>query len=237
MFYDLTMKIDMHVHTMEGSPDAKIPARELVHLYKDAGYGAIVITEHVWEHYPELPMEERIEKWTSGYREAKDEGDKIGLKVFLGAETRLKKAGGEDYLVYGLEMENVEWLLRTLDSCQTIAELSEAVRVNGFFFAQAHPFRGECRTADPELLDGVEAFNGKPRGAANNNHLAFDFAVANDLCMISGSDTHQPIDVAHGGLRIPYDIGSSRAFCDWLKTGALRSHVNFSRRVIMNLND
>ena len=86
MFYDLTTKIDMHVHTMEGSPDAKIPARELVRLYKEAGYGAIVITEHVCENSPKLPMEERIEKWTSGYREAKDEGDKIGVQVFLGAE-------------------------------------------------------------------------------------------------------------------------------------------------------
>lgn len=236
MFYDLTTKIDMHVHTMEGSPDAKIPARELVRLYKEAGYGAIVITEHVCENSPKLPMEERIEKWTSGYREAKDEGDKIGVQVFLGAEVRLERAGGEDYLVYGLEMENVEWLMRTLDSAQTIAELSEAVRVNGFFFAQAHPFRGECRVQEPELLDGVEAFNGKPRGLPNNNHLAFDFAVANDLVMISGSDTHQPIDIAHGGLKMPREIETSRQFCDWLKAGSLRSHVNFSRRVIMNLN-
>jgi len=183
MFFEQPIKIDMHVHTMEGSPDAKVPARELVRLYKEAGFGAIVVTEHVWEHYPELPMEERIEKWTSGYREAKDEGEKIGLKVFLGAETRLRRHGGEDFLVYGLEMENVEWLLRTLDSAQTLAELSQAVRVNGFFFAQAHPFRGECRAAEPELLDGVEAYNGKPRGSANNNHLAFDFAVENDLVM------------------------------------------------------
>jgi len=235
MFFEQPIKIDMHVHTMEGSPDAKVPARELVRLYKEAGFGAIVVTEHVWEHYPELPMEERIEKWTSGYREAKDEGEKIGLKVFLGAETRLRRHGGEDFLVYGLEMENVEWLLRTLDSAQTLAELSQAVRVNGFFFAQAHPFRGECRAAEPELLDGVEAYNGKPRGSANNNHLAFDFAVENDLVMISGSDTHQPIDVAHGGLMIPANIETSAQFCAWLKAGSTRSRVNFNRRVVCRL--
>jgi len=232
MFFQQPVKLDMHVHTMEGSPDAKVPARELMRLYKQAGYGAVVITEHVWEHYPELPMEERIEKWTGGYREAKDEGDKIGLKVFLGAETRLRRHGGEDFLVYGLELENVDWLLRTLDSAQTLAELSQAVRVNGFFFAQAHPFRGECRTADPDLLDGVEAYNGKPRGVENNNHLAFEFAIENDLIMISGSDTHQPIDVAHGGLLIPADIDTSAQLCSWLKSGALRSRVNFNRRVL-----
>lgn len=233
MIYDRPMKIDMHIHTMEGSPDAKIPARELVHLYKEAGFDAIVITEHIWEHYPEMGMEERIEKWTSGYREAKDEGEKIGLKVFLGAETRLRRHGGEDFLVYGLELEDVEWLMRTLDSSNTIAEFSQAVRVNGFFFAQAHPFRGECRALDPELLDGVEAFNGKPgRTTTNNNHLAFDFAVDNDLIMIAGSDTHQPIDVAHGGLLIPREIETSRQFCTWLKSGALRSRVNFNRRLL-----
>ena len=234
MFFEQPIKIDMHVHTQEGSPDSKLTAREIVHLYKDAGFGAIVITEHMWEHYPEMSMEERVAKLTSGYREAKDEGDKIGLKVFLGAETRLLRHGGEDFLVYGLEEENMEWLLRTLDSAQTLEELSNAVRVNGFFFAQAHPFRGSCRVAPAELLDGVEAFNGKPRGV-HNNHLAFDFAVENDLVMISGSDTHVAEDVAHGGLMIPADIETSAQFCAWLKAGSMRSRVNFNRRVVCRL--
>ncbi len=230
------MKIDMHVHTSEGSPDAKVSAAEVVQLSKKAGFGAIVITEHIWEHWPEnLPMAERVEKWLSGYRAAKEEGERIGVKVFLGAETRLAKCGAEDFLVYGLEEENIEWLMRTLDSCNTIAELSKAVRVNGFFFAQAHPFRSDGYVAEPELLDGVEAFNGKPRDFSSNNHRAFDFAVANDLVMVAGSDVHRLGDIAHGGLDIPKEIETGADLVRWLKAGSMRSRVNFNRRLVCNL--
>lgn len=231
------MKIDLHVHTSEGSPDSRLSGAELARLYKRAGYDAIVITEHIWERWPEnMTLEERMEKWTSGYRAAKEEGDKIGLKVFLGAETRVKKYGGEDFLIYGLELENVDWLLRTLDSVTTVRDLSRAVRVNGYFFAQAHPFRGDQRVQDAELLDGIEAFNGKPDGN-NNNHRAFDYAIEHDLVMISGSDTHCERDVAHGGLNVPAEIKTSAGLCNFLKAGSLRSRMNFNRRVICNLQD
>ncbi|MDO4740502.1 MAG: PHP-associated domain-containing protein [Eubacteriales bacterium] len=227
-----TMKIDMHVHTMEGSPDAKLPAREHVRLYRQAGFGAIVITEHVWENYPDLPMPQRVEQWTAGYREAKAEGDAAGLKVFLGAEVRLCRCGGADCLVYGLELTDVAWLLGTLDTAQSYAELSQAVREKGFFFAQAHPFRVGYQPLDPAILDGAEAYNGKPRGNENNNELAFAFAAENRLVMISGSDAHQAIDVAHGGLQIPGEIETSAQLCAWLKAGSLRERENFLCSVV-----
>lgn len=231
------MKIDMHVHTSGGSVDGIISGAEMARLYKAAGYGAIVITEHLHERYPkEMNMADRVDKWLSGYREAREEGEKIGLKVFLGAEARVEKYGHEDFLIYGLEEENVEWLMRTLDSCATVEELSNAVRINGFFFAQAHPYRGENRVQDAELLDGIEAFNGKPNGPNNNNHRAFDYAVEHDLVMIAGSDTHIAEDIAHGGLDIPADIDTSRALFNWLRAGSLRSRVNFNRRVICSLS-
>ena len=40
------MKIEMHVHTSEGSSCAKAEAQEIVKAYGEAGYDAIVITNH-----------------------------------------------------------------------------------------------------------------------------------------------------------------------------------------------
>lgn len=40
------MKIEMHVHTSEGSPCAETDAESIVRAYSEAGYDAVVITNH-----------------------------------------------------------------------------------------------------------------------------------------------------------------------------------------------
>ena len=42
---------ELHAHTSECDRDAFLSARELVHLYKDAGYDGMVITDHYIERY------------------------------------------------------------------------------------------------------------------------------------------------------------------------------------------
>jgi len=44
-------KYDTHVHTKEVSPCGKVPAIEVVKLYKDAGYHGIVITDHYCDSF------------------------------------------------------------------------------------------------------------------------------------------------------------------------------------------
>lgn len=40
------MRIEMHVHTSEGSPCARVEAKNIVKAYSEAGYDAVIITNH-----------------------------------------------------------------------------------------------------------------------------------------------------------------------------------------------
>ena len=63
---------DTHVHTIEVSPCGKVPATQMVRYYKEAGYGGIIITDHYYDRYfetlGELPWEQKIESFLSGYK-------------------------------------------------------------------------------------------------------------------------------------------------------------------------
>ena len=83
-------KLDLHVHTSETSPCGKIAARELVRLYKEAGYDGIVITDHFSPEYlafiGPLGWRETVDRFFLGYQEAAAKGREIGLAVIPGLE-------------------------------------------------------------------------------------------------------------------------------------------------------
>lgn len=231
------MKIDLHVHSCEISPCGKVPAREMMRMYKENGYDLVVLTDHLFPSLNTLPQDgsyaEKAEKWLEGYRTAKDEGDKIGLKVLLGGEARLCSYGSEDFLVFGLREEDIAWCMELLDTAQSIAEMSEKIRGKGLFLVQAHPFRPGLRAQDTALLDGVEAFNGNPRHNSSN-HLARAHANSGDLVMISGSDAHQTVDVARGGLDVPGRIENNDDLLAFLRSGVLRDNAAFDKMAIVS---
>ena len=49
--------------------------------------------------------EEQLDFYLTGYRKAKEHGDKIGIKVYLGLEIRFSKENENDYLIYGVDDE------------------------------------------------------------------------------------------------------------------------------------
>ena len=104
-------KYELHAHTSECDIYARLSARELVHLYKNAGYDGMVITDHYIEYFYNiwfsdelegLTHEQQITRWLKGFRTAKEEGDKIGFVVLPGAEVRFN-GYPNDYLIYGLQ--------------------------------------------------------------------------------------------------------------------------------------
>ena len=98
------MRLEMHAHDCEVSPCAVIKAKELVDGYKEAGYDGIVITNHFDKGIMHLwgeTTEEHYQTYLRGYELAKEEGERVGLRVILGMEIRLE-CGPEDYLVYGV---------------------------------------------------------------------------------------------------------------------------------------
>ena len=130
------MKIDLHVHSCEISPCGKVPAREMMRMYKENGYDLVVLTDHLFPGLNTLPQDgsyaEKAEKWLEGYRTAKDEGDKIGLKVLLGGEARLCSYGSEDFLVFGRETQGLDedLLSHNYEKCVRIPMKADARSLN-----------------------------------------------------------------------------------------------------------
>ena len=76
----------------------------------------------------------------------------------------------------------------------------------------------KMRTAPPELLDGVEGFNGNPRHDSRNDKT-FAFCLEHNLYLSSGSDAHQPEDVGRGGMGLTRRIRSGREYVELFRTG------------------
>ena len=150
------MRLEMHAHDCEVSPCAVIKAKELVDGYKEAGYDGIVITNHFDKGIMHLwgeTTEEHYQTYLRGYELAKEEGERVGLRVILGMEIRLE-CGPEDYLVYGVTKE---FIREHMDICGcSLQELYEICEENGCVLIQAHPFREYCQIQNPKYLHGVE---------------------------------------------------------------------------------
>jgi predicted metal-dependent phosphoesterase TrpH len=212
-----SFKIDTHVHTREVSPCGKVCAKEVVDLYKKAGYDGVVITDHFYDRFfagfSELPWKAQIDYYMTGYREALNRGREVGLQVILGIELRFSDSPN-DYLVYGIDES---FLKKTPELFEgNLKEFKQIAGEQNLLIYQAHPFRPGINVANPDYLDGVEVFNGNPRHDSRNE-LAYQFAQKNQLRMISGSDFHQAGDQGRGGINIRTKISTSHELVAALK--------------------
>ena len=182
-------------------PCSEMMPRLMVDAYKSAGYDGIVITNHyfgmLYEWYPELAGASKdvfLDKYLFGFREAREQGRKVGLEVLPGAEVRFD-GHASDYLLYGID-ESFFYnapLLNTL----SLEEL-EKILPKGAIIIQAHPFRDGMEVTPPQKLFGVEVYNG--RTPQDRNVMAEFWAKNENLKMTSGSDCHSRQDVGRGGL-------------------------------------
>jgi predicted metal-dependent phosphoesterase TrpH len=177
-----------------------VPAVTGVRLYHEAGYTGIIVTDHYsrrfFKIHPFSKWERRIDFFLKGYRSAFAEGERLGMDIQLGMELRFDE-NPNDYLVYGISEE-------FLKSHKKLYRLGlkgfrKLIAGSGIVIVQAHPFRTNMVTAAPELIDGVEVYNGNPRHDSAN-HLAEKYAREHGLKMLSGSDFHQPVDAGRGGI-------------------------------------
>ena len=221
--YRKMYKYELHAHTHECDRGAKLSAGELVHLYKEAGYDGIVITDHYIERFytrwfPEevagLTHEQQVRRWQKGYLAAKEEGQKIGFTVLPGAEVRFDDYPN-DYLLYGLHEEfyyTVPRLNELKDLGELLALLPEEVCV-----VQAHPFRDDMAVATPKGLFGIEVFNGGTEKF--RNEMARMFANHYGLAMTSGSDIHGMNRLAKGGIMTERRIQTPEDLIAVLRSG------------------
>lgn len=217
-------KYDIHIHTSETSNCGKVPGKELVRIYRKAGYQGIVITDHYYEGFFEMQdssWDKKVEYFLEGYYNALDEGIKLGLHVLPGMEITFAE-NYNDYLVYGIDehflKENKELYKLGLEGFRKLTCGTEIILV------QAHPFRPLMIQAPPCLLDGIEVYNGNVRHDARN-HLAKQYALENGLIMLSGSDFHQKVDAARGGIIFNEEVRTPKELVNAIKKGKITALI------------
>lgn len=201
------MKIDLHVHSAEISPCGHLKLEEIVELYLNAGYDAIVLTNHFNSIVEEWHRQYRnITDFAAAYIEtmhrAVEIGESKGLLVLNGCELRFD-CNANDYLVFGMTEEHIREHHRFFT--MTPDQFGEWARDNGVLFYQAHPFRNGMTVTDPAALFGIEVKNSHPRHNSRND-IALAWAKMHDLNQIGGSDCHQRDDVGTGGIITDYNL-------------------------------
>ena len=185
-------RYETHMHTCQGSACGVSTGAGHARFYKERGYQGIFVTDHFFRGNTavrrDLPWKERIDWFCSGFEDAWNEGQKIGLDVFFGWEQNFE---GDEYLIYGLDKrflldhpEMEHWTRR---------EQLENVHAAGGCVIQAHPFRmrgylSAIRLGDV-LADGVEVANAGNTPA--QDAYAMRYAQRKGLYTITGSDNHR----------------------------------------------
>lgn len=216
------LRYETHAHTAEISRCAKMPAALMVRQVKEAGYDALVVTDHFDPEFFDgcqrgPAYRSRLEDFFAGYRAAAEEGRRLGLLVLPALELR-NVFGMEDFLIYGLTQEE----LGEMD-CPCFLPLNRTlslVRQAGGLLFQAHPFREYLRCMPAACMDGVEVVNANPRHDSHNDR-ALAFARENGLLRVAGSDVHQLGDAGAAGILAPY-ARDGKALAELLRQGRHR---------------
>lgn len=183
-------RIELHAHSNPASGCSEVPADELVRTFHEAGYDAIAITNHLISDKERFGSKEKaIEKFSKDLYLAKETGEKLGIKVYAGAELRFYNHSDNDYLFYGYEMDELPDIYDYLDT--NLETFVKEYKKEKSFLVQAHPFRNGMIRMDSGLLDAIEAFN------VHQNHnsrvaVAAKYAAAEGKIMLVGSDYHHP---------------------------------------------
>lgn len=209
-------KVEMHAHTKEGSGCGRVSAYDTVRLHAEAGYGAIVITNHFnidTVPNPGFSAREAVQHYVDIYRRAQEYGAQFDIDVWFGIETNLI-GGKEDFLIYGSEPDILYENPLMYNMSQK--ELYKECNQFGCLLYQAHPFRKNCSPKNPQFLHGAEVYNGNPY-SENNNDKALLWALENGLLQSSGSDFHRVEGLGRGGIMIPEQIKDIRALADYMR--------------------
>lgn len=208
---------DTHIHTKEASSCSRVWAADIVERYKKLGYDGLVITDHFsasqFNRHGET-YAEQVQKYLSGYRAAK-ELETDDFHIILGMELRFLE-NDNDYLVYGFDEDFV--LNNDLTRYNDPEEFRTVIEANNLIMFQAHPFRIGMTVVDPELLDGVEVYNGHGDHDSRND-IAYKWSEKHGLRKLSGSDFHGNLSLEPGGVYFEEYLTDSKQVAEALRNG------------------
>ena len=192
-------RAELHAHSSPASPCGDFPPEEVVRIFHEAGYSGLALTNHFFPNLSQqllgvMDKKKYLQMYFDSYHAAKEAGDKLGMKVWLGAELRWSHLGDSDYLIYGVDEAMLTEIFDYLHTDP--ATFVRDCKSEKSFFIQAHPFRKNCVALDAELLDGVEVFNMHP-GHNSRPAITATHYQNKGLKVVMGSDYHHP---GHHGL-------------------------------------
>ena len=143
-------KIETHLHTNHVSKCGHLDAAAIVKGYHEAGYRALIVTDHYNRTtFDFLGIDpagpgDKLGAFLDGYRRVREEAEKVGIRVFRGAELRFDECDN-DYLLYG-------WLDDLLSDPEAvfrmgIAGFAPIAKAAGALLIQAQPYRHSCTPA------------------------------------------------------------------------------------------
>lgn len=214
------IKLETHCHGYGTSGCATTKNDLLIEKYLAAGYGAIILNNHHSKSCFEQCLKgenykEKIDDFFRYFEVFKGDCAKVGIKVFLGTEVRVKdpRCSGTEYSVIGLKKKTYYENPIMFELYQK--GLFELAEKDGAFMYQTHPFRQGVLAGNPKYLHGAECFNGHYHHI-NNNDLAKKFCEENNLIKLSGTDFHHEDQPITAGIYIPEDINSEEELVAYL---------------------
>ena len=190
-------KIETHAHTKPMSPCADFTPKETIEKYAKIGFDAVAITNHFCDYsYQDDPFNVVKKRFLDDFYQAKDAGEKYGIKVIFGMEIRFPE-NLNDYLLFGFEESDIKTLY---DLTHTdYITFYKTFKNDKNVILQAHPFRNE-NPQDPKYLDGIETYNMHP---VHNGRIALAVQFAKKhphLITTCGSDFHHDGHEGVGGI-------------------------------------
>lgn len=183
-------RLELHAHSSPASGCSEVPADELVRVFKEAVYDGIALTNHFIANSDYTGSKENtIEMFKKDIYLAQETGDKLGIKVYAGAELRFHNHSNNDYLFFGYTLDELPDIFDYLNT--DLETFVKEYKKESSLLIQAHPFRNNMIRMNSDLLDAIEAFN------VHQNHnsrvaVAAKYAAAEDKIMTVGSDYHHP---------------------------------------------
>ena len=176
-------------HSKNYSPCGHFSAKEIVEKYKAKGYDGVVLSNHFFINDKYLIDKKGYgDFFLEGYLEFQEECKKAGIVPYLGMEIRFNKISNNDFLLYGINKDDIYGALEYLD--KDLETFYKEFKRDDILIFQAHPYRNGCTPEKPDFLDGAEAFNMHP-GHNNRPPRAVKFAKENNLLICGGSDFHE----------------------------------------------
>ena len=212
-------KVETHLHVAPIGPCAIETARDVARLHKNAGYDAVICTNHVMKRYfDDIAAEGKnpYEEYIRTYRELKKHGEKLGLEVWFGAEVCLENEEGREFLLYGIPetfiSENPDIFFWSQKELYQKAHEVDAIVV------QSHPYRGYDSLGDLTYMDGIEAYNYHP-GHTQPIDEFVSFAAGTGKIITGSSDFHFRGGENKGGMLLPDDVKNIKDFVRALLDG------------------